>query len=327
MYIIVLFIFFVHFEFGLVWYYIVKIVLRFRFWCLVCGVGGVIYSVGLFFYYFEGGGSVAVQSNVLTSALSTLSTSAGNAVSDLSSVSAGADVLASQFADVKVALQNLQSLATTMSASGFYVPVGSLMPFAASTAPDGWYLCNGATWASLSLSAGSPLYDLLQPLGYAGVPDLRGRTIIGVGVGADASPVTGVIGVPQGAATVTLTSAQSGLPAHAHSVTNFPTVDGAGNHSHGGATVGAGVTGNFTAGQDPADIGSSSNGVIAIGNYQNTSYNKAVSNANHAHTINADGAHNHTIPDHNTNNNTAANAASAHTNIQPSLALNYIIKS
>jgi len=86
----------------------------------------VLYIVwGCFFTILRGGGSVAVQSNVLTSALSTLSTSAGNAVSDLSSVSAGADVLASQFADVKVALQNLQSLATTMSASGFYVPVGS----------------------------------------------------------------------------------------------------------------------------------------------------------------------------------------------------------
>jgi len=50
MYIIILFIFFVRFGFGLEWYYIIKVVLSLLFGCPIVGVWGVIYSEGLFFY-------------------------------------------------------------------------------------------------------------------------------------------------------------------------------------------------------------------------------------------------------------------------------------
>ena len=53
-YIIILFIFFVRFVFGLVWYYIVKVLLRLLFWFPIVGVWGVIYGVGLFFFIFGG---------------------------------------------------------------------------------------------------------------------------------------------------------------------------------------------------------------------------------------------------------------------------------
>jgi hypothetical protein len=44
--------------FGLVWYYIVKVLLRLLFWFPIVGVWGVIYGVGLFFFIF-GGDSLA----------------------------------------------------------------------------------------------------------------------------------------------------------------------------------------------------------------------------------------------------------------------------
>jgi microcystin-dependent protein len=229
------------------------------------------------------------QPNALTSDLTALASTAGNAVADLTGVVAGADVLASQFTDVKAALQDLVDLTNTIRDGGYYTPVGSLMPFAASTVPEGWLACNGDSWATLSMTTGAPLYDLLQPLGYAGVPDLRGRTIIGVGVGTE---ITGVLNTIQGVKEVTLTSAQSGVPAHSHPITDVA-------HSHtsrasnGGAILNSGD--GFNRGssiQDPGFANTSSQYTGITG----------------------------------TNNNTAANAASAHTNIQPSLPLYYIIK-
>jgi microcystin-dependent protein len=173
------------------------------------------------FYFCFGGGCVAVQSNALTSGLSDLATTASNAVADLAGVQAGADVLASQFVDVKNAMQDLVDFANTMRNSGYYTPVGSLMPFAAATAPDGWYLCNGATWASLSLSAGSPLYDLLQPLGYLGVPDLQGRTVVGIGTHADVNDLNDT----EGEATVA-----NRTPKHTHNLgTHTHTIN---DHAH-----------------------------------------------------------------------------------------------
>jgi microcystin-dependent protein len=185
----------------------------------------------LFFYSF-GGDCVAVQSNPLTTALGTLSTSAGNAVSDLSGVVAGADVLASQFADVKVALQNLQSLAATMSDSGFYTPVGSIVSFAGAAAPDGWLLCNGVTVPNGSGTVQSQTRDysvlygvLAGAYGGAGkLPDLQGRTIVGIGTNG----AVDVLGDNEG---IDLANVADRSPLHKHS--NNLTVNSGGiDHSH-----------------------------------------------------------------------------------------------
>lgn len=238
-----------------------------------------------------------------------------------STVSAGDTFPASAYNIISNNLQDHEARIVSAAMTGM------VSAFAGVAAPTGWLLCDGtavsrSTYSALFAVTGTT-YGVGDGSTTFNVPNLKGRTVIGVGVGTE---ITGVAGVLQGAKEVTLTSAQSGVPAHAHSVTNFPTVDNAGSHSHGATTGAIGVTGDFTAGQDPGDIGASSNGVIAIGNYQNTEYNKQVSNGSHQHTISADGSHNHTIPNHNTNNNTVADAASAHTNIQPSIPLTYIIK-
>lgn len=231
-------------------------------------------------------------SDSLNSKLNDLSTTAGNAVADLSGVQAGADVLASQFTDVKNALQDLQDFVNEFKGGYYYTPTGAVVPFAGTDSdkpPAGWLVCNGASFVSAGLSAGMPLYDLLVAAGWGAVPDLRGRTIIGVGTGVE---ITGVLGTVQGVKEVTLTSAQSGLPAHSHGITDP-------GHGH----TNRAASGTY-------GVNNSNDGFIRAINIQDGGFANTNGNTTGI-TI---------------NNNTAANASSAHTNIQPSIPLNYIIK-
>lgn len=113
------------------------------------------------------------------------------------------------------------------------------------------------------------------------------------------------IGETGGEKTVTLTASQSGVPQHTH------TVSSSGNHTHTtgyesadhthnthvdwSMRAGTGGYGYFTGASSDAR-GNATDGV----------------SANHTHSIASSGAHTHT-----TDNNTAANAASAHTNLPP----------
>ena len=107
---------------------------------------------------------------------------------------------------------------------------------AASAVPTGWALCDGTS----------------------GMPDLRGRFIVGAG-GSYAVGATG------GAETVTLTTAQ--MPAHSHGIT--ATAEEAGGHSH-----------TLTLGTTSADSGSRS--VVAEDKYT-------------SRATSTDGAHTHMI--------------------------------
>ena len=249
---------------------------------------------------------MAYPSDNLADVLTSLGTDAGTASTALGTISAGSDVLVSNFAGLKLLVDDLSALATVLKAQTFYTPVGGIMPFAgASTEVPavGWLLCLGSAGTAVTSSAYPDLFNVLTAFGtvypYGGsgsttyTPDLRGRTVMGVGLGVDALPVTGVLGVAQGAASVTLTSAQSGVPAHPHSITDV---------AHGHTNRAASGTYNVTDGTD----GFIRSHTIQDGGFANT-------NANYTGITG-------------TNNNTAANAASSHTNIQPSLPLNYIIK-
>jgi microcystin-dependent protein len=165
-----------------------------------------------------------------------------------------------------------------------FMPVGVVVPFAGSTSPAGWELCYGqaisrTTYAGLFTTIGTT-YGSGDGSTTFNVPDLRGRVSAGkddMG-GTAASRLTSTVltasntlGATGGTQTHTLTSAQSGVPAHSHSiqVANVHTFTGIiGSTGHGGT-----VTYNAT-----------------------------------------------------TENNTAANASSAHQNTQPTIVLNYIIK-
>jgi microcystin-dependent protein len=92
-------------------------------------------------------------------------------------------------------------------------PAGIVMPFAGSTAPEGYLLCDGS---AVSRSDYATLFGVIGTTYGAGdgsttfnVPDLSGRVVIGVS-GSHALASTG------GSETVTLSASE--LPAHSHEV-------------------------------------------------------------------------------------------------------------
>tara|TARA_R100000951_G_scaffold20757_1_gene17326 strand:- start:7073 stop:7924 length:852 start_codon:yes stop_codon:yes gene_type:complete len=132
------------------------------------------------------------------------------------------------------------------SAASAIMPPGGVIPYAGIYAPSGWLLCNGSTIGDASSGAGNEsadyetLFDLIKTLyGNTGtkvfadgdtvsLPDLRGRVIAGqddMG-GSSANRLTGlsggingdVLGGVGGSQSHLLTAAQSGLPAHSHSI-------------------------------------------------------------------------------------------------------------
>lgn len=177
-------------------------------------------------------------------------------------------------------------------------PTGMLAPFAGSTAPSGWFLCDGGQYSQTTYSA---LYAVIgtayntggETPNYFRVPDLRGRVVAGIDNmgGTDAGRlswqnVLGTVGASSittddGKQTHTLTSSE--IPAHSHSLnvdsTNggVATTSGPGYLKANGASLGREGT--------PVTPISMSNAVV-----QNTG------------------------------------GGSAHNNMQPTMLLNYIIK-
>jgi microcystin-dependent protein len=207
-------------------------------------------------------------------------------------------------------------------------PVGMISPYAGSTAPTDWQLCYGQ---AISRTTYSSLFAIISTTYGVGdgsttfnVPDLRGRTIAGIdnmgGTDAGRLSTANTLGTSTGVETVTLTSAQSGVPPHGHA--NTATFSG----SFSGT---AGTTGNDSPDHthnttwDGAGVGA---GGISIWGLQGNTNGKASSGASarHAHSFTPAGSISGSVTMNNVNN-AVANAASAHTNMQPTMVLNYII--
>lgn len=197
-------------------------------------------------------------------------------------------------------------------------PVGVINQYAGSSAPSGWLICDGT---AISRSTYSSLFSVLSTTYGVGdgsttfnVPDLRTR----VPVGKSASGTFVTLGATGGVETVTLTSSESGVPAHSHP--NTATFAGTShNHTqdaHGHAYKSVSDLGNNnlqwhnTANTISGGDGSTGGGATAVVNA--TATNQAATAGGTVTMTNA--------------NNTAANAASAHTNLQPYVVVNYIIK-
>lgn len=100
---------------------------------------------------------------------------------------------------------------------GQALPIGTVVAYGGSSAPVGWHLCDGTAHGSSQLAA------LVGP----NTPDLRDRFVVGAG----AAYTKGDTG---GAASVTLTGAQSGVAAHAHTASSGTE---SADHSHSGTTA------------------------------------------------------------------------------------------
>jgi microcystin-dependent protein len=216
------------------------------------------------------------------------------------------------------------------------LPTGSITAFAGSSAPTSWLLCYGqtivrATYPDLFAVIGTTY----NTGGEAGtdfrLPDLRGRTVAGVdnmgGTDAGRLDIANSSGTVVGSQYVTLTSAQSGVPAHSHpNSATFTGTSASHNHTQDAHNHDRRV---ITTGGSPNNpgtyIGSSSASVWytnggsgytadAVGTGSTTATNQATSitPAGSVTMTNAD--------------NTAANAASAVSLMQPTMVLNYIIK-
>jgi len=164
------------------------------------------------------------------------------------------------------------------------MPTATVLPYAGSTAPTGYLVCAGQ---SVLVADYGDLYDVIG-FTYGGsgpsfnLPDLRGRVIAGQdnmgGTSADVltDAQADQLGGTLGEEDHTLTSAESGMPAHSHTVDDV------------GGVVGT-VDGLWPYGEKGSS-GAPSQGT-------NT-----------------------------TNDANAQNASSAHNNVQPTIILNYIIK-
>jgi microcystin-dependent protein len=172
------------------------------------------------------------------------------------------------------------------------IPIGVIWPYGGTVSPNGFLICDGASY---NTSDYSRLFSTIQYT-YGGggltfkVPDLRGRTVIGTGQGPTTlNGTTGTnwsLGGLTGSERITLTVNE--MPSHSHSGNTNVT----GEHSHAYlASIGGG------------------NGLSITGSSSNVPF-----------LTDPAGNHSHTLIINNTG------GGSSHQNMQPSIALKYIIK-
>jgi microcystin-dependent protein len=242
------------------------------------------------------------------------------------------------------------SLRQTVGADGAQLAQpGDLKMSAAASPPAGWLICQGqavsrTTYAALYAALGAAGSPWGQGDGSTtfNVPDLRGRAPIGAGQGVGLA--NRALGSLTGAETTTLTWDQSGTngngstgndtPDHAHSGTTDTENQ---NHAHSGTTAGdypdhshATAINNLSTGSHALAFGSQWTGPGvgyavwgsggASARHQHD-FGTSTENAAHNHNFGTGGAntrHQHPL--------TARNADTPHTNMQPSTAVSYFVK-
>ncbi|MGE4425009.1 MAG: phage tail protein [Solirubrobacteraceae bacterium] len=208
---------------------------------------------------------------------------------------------------------------------GAPTPAGVVSDFAGDTAPDGWLLCDGSavsrtTYASLFAVIGTK-YGSGNGSTTFNLPDTRGRVTVGAGQGGGLTDRT--LAALFGVEAHQLTTTQ--MPSHNHS----GSTGSGGSHNHPASTATAGAhthlmthpTGRTQMNPGPilyAPGGSSYLDSYTIWDVWGT----AQSAGAHAHavTIDSAGSHAHSFSTSN------AGSGGSHPNVQPSIALNKIIK-
>lgn len=210
------------------------------------------------------------------------------------------------------------------------VPVGGIVEYGGATAPDAdWLMCDGTSY----LRTAQP--ELFAKIGttygavdgtHFNVPDHRNR----VGIGASTTYALGATG---GASTVTL--AEANLPAHTHTASvnlSTGTVGNESSHTHN--LNGSGATASSVSDHShPTGLPSmGALGVVADGatSYAQVGSGSTSGAGGHSHNLSgasqAGSSHTHTLSG--TINATVGSVGSgtAHDNMQPYVAVNFIIR-
>ena len=283
--------------------------------------------------------------NDLVTDVASFTTQASAASTDLAGIVSGADVLATQFDSLSIALNELtggqytvlkdtaaarpvtpstgqlffasdtKALSLYGGSWGVVSPTGIISPYGGSTAPEGWFLCDGAEYSQSTYAA---LYAVLstsyntgsETAGYFRVPDLRGRVAVGKGTHADVDALTDNDGI-------TPANVANRSPKHSHSLSG--SVTDAGAIATGGHSVDH--THGFT---DDTLTATSQGSQLASGSfYARFSFAGSSSGDN---TGGASTDHSHTLPAHGHANTFAVGVGSGTANTMPYLVTNYIIK-
>jgi microcystin-dependent protein len=131
-----------------------------------------------------------------------------------------------------------------------FVPTGGYIPFGGSSAPTGWLLCDGSavsrtTYAALFAVIGTT-YGAGDGSSTFNVPDMIGRTAVGVDAGGSRISSNNALGNSGGAETHTLTTAE--LAAHTHTLARTGSAFAAGGEAGIEATGGGWNTGSTGGG-------------------------------------------------------------------------------
>lgn len=168
--------------------------------------------------------------------------------------------------------------------------VGVLQPYAGSSAPNGWLLCNGATLDSVANPEYADLFTIIGTT-YGGtgdddfdLPDLRDQFLAGAGT-------TYSLAQTGGSSTVALATAN--LPSHSHTI----------NHGHS------------TNQSNREHFAQVSYGYISPSAYGTASWIGTSPSQNHAVSINS-----------HSGSSGSTGSTTAHENKPPFTAVNYIIK-
>lgn len=217
-------------------------------------------------------------------------------LANISLTSTSSSITSSEIANVRTLCGGLDHVGTIQEWAGD----GSILP-------TGWMLCDGS---AISRTTYAELFEVCGVIHGAGdnsttfnLPDHRGRCGIGAGVGGGLT--ARALGQKIGVESVALSAAE--MPAHVHNMTHQhgnAVTDIQGEHAHNipsAAGVGAG-TNSFGLG-----MLSTGGGTAYITN----------ATANHAHNVQ--------VPTY-SGNTGSVGGGGAHQNMQPSIAVNFIIR-